>query len=174
MTVNSDTTAMTSPTVPHSLQQQKTSRVSNFSVDSLLADTRPKAILTSPFAEYEHLRQKHRDLVLSTKTHLLQSQIISDSGLTANLSITSPPRLHDRNSSQLNDSSSSTSNSTTKNERHTPHSSASAESDVEYDSNADDDDDNSDIDIEAGNDRSPRQIHFFPPHLVVVVASRWH
>lgn len=154
MTVNSDTTAMTSPTVPHSLQQQKTSRVSNFSVDSLLADTRPKNILTSPYAlnDYESLRQKHRELLLS-KSHL--SSMPNDSRLTTAITISSPQRnhsAHDR--SQLNDSSSSTSNSTTKNERHTPHSSASAESDVDYDSNADDDDNNSDVDIEAGNNRS--------------------
>lgn len=47
MTVTPVSTAMTSPTVPHLLQQQKTSRVSNFSVDSLLADTRPTSIAIS-------------------------------------------------------------------------------------------------------------------------------
>lgn len=138
MTVNSDTSAaMTSPSVPHSLQQHKTTRVSNFSVDSLLADNRPKMILS--------------------KAHLTAS--VNDS-FTTNISITSPQR-HQSHDRTLNDSSSSTSNSTSKNERHTPHSSASAESDVEYDSNPEDDDDNSDVDIEAGM-HPTRDISFYP------------
>lgn len=46
-------TAMTSPTVPHHhlLQQQKTSRVSNFSVASLLADTRPSQLSVAAAAQ---------------------------------------------------------------------------------------------------------------------------
>lgn len=155
MTVTPVSTAMTSPTVPHILQQQhKTSRISNFSVDSLLADTRPSSLASSPASTTlspsvtttiaSPINLKHQHL-LSAATHQTENSLAHHS--ITPLAIASLQRsalLHQRN--QLNDSSSTTS-STTKNERNTPHSSASAESDIEYDSNADDDD-NSIVDIE--------------------------
>lgn len=156
MTVTPVSTAMTSPTVPHILQQQhKTSRISNFSVDSLLADTRPSSLASSPASTNlspsitttlsSPINLKHQHL-LSAATHQTEHHSLAHNSITP-LAIASLQRsalLHQRN--QLNDSSSTTS-STTKNERNTPHSSASAESDIEYDSNADDDD-NSIVDIE--------------------------
>lgn len=152
MTVTSVSTAMTSPTVPHILQQQKTNRISNFSVDSLLADTRPSSLASSPASTTlspsittiaSPINLKHQNL-LSVTNHTEHSLIHNSITPLAIASLQRSALLHHRN--QLNDSSSTTS-STTKNERNTPHSSASAESDIEYDSNADDDD-NSIVDIE--------------------------
>lgn len=153
MTVTPVSTAMTSPTVPHILQQQKTSRISNFSVDSLLADTRPSSLASSPASTTlspsitttlaSPINLKHHNLLSATNQteHSLTQHSITPLAIA---SLQRSALLHQRN--QLNDSSSTTS-STTKNERNTPHSSASAESDIEYDSNAEDDD-NSIVDIE--------------------------
>lgn len=151
MTVTPVSTAMTSPTVPHILQQQKTSRISNFSVDSLLADTRPSSLASSPASTTlspsitttiaSPINLKHQSLLSNQNEHSLAHNSITPLAIA---SLQRSALLHQRN--QLNDSSSTTS-STTKNERNTPHSSASAESDIEYDSNADDDD-NSIVDIE--------------------------
>lgn len=156
MTVTPVSTAMTSPTVPHILQQQKTSRISNFSVDSLLADTRPSSVASSPASTTlspsitttlaSPINLKHQSLI-NVATHHTENSLAHHS--ITPLAIASLQRsalLHQSRHHQLNDSSSTTS-STTKNERNTPHSSASAESDIEYDSNADDDD-NSIVDIE--------------------------
>ncbi|XP_031618652.1 muscle segmentation homeobox [Contarinia nasturtii] len=145
MTVTPVSTAMTSPTVPHILQQQKTSRISNFSVDSLLADTRPSSLASSPASTTLSPSITTVASPINLKHHHIENSLAHNS--ITPLAIASLQRsalLHQRN--QLNDSSSTTS-STTKNERNTPHSSASAESDIEYDSNADDDD-NSIVDIE--------------------------
>lgn len=171
-------TAMTSPTVPHHLlQQQKTSRVSNFSVDSLLADTRPSSLLPPPPATTlssitstaltSPINLKHPALLAAQNaaattttaaittlensllpTNLSQNSIVSPLAI-ASLQRNTLHQLHQQHqrNQQLNDSSSTTSNSTTKNERNTPHSSASAESDIEYDSNVEDED-NSIVDIE--------------------------
>lgn len=157
-------TTMTSPTVPHHLlQQPKTSRVSNFSVASLLADTRPSqlsSVTLSPTTTLtaSPINLKNSNFInnnsLINLHQTLTATSLANSILPTNLSqinSTSPMQRHihhnNHHSNQLNDSNSTTSNSTTKNERHTPHSSVSAESDLEYDSNADDDD-HSIVDIE--------------------------
>lgn len=169
MTVTSVSTAMTSPTVPHLLQQQKTSRISNFSVDSLLADTRPRTLTSSPTATSisniiptttlsSPINLKHPNL-LSSNNQLTIGENHLTSSIVSPLAIASLQRntlnhLHHRN--QLNDSSSTTSNSTNKNERNTPQSSASAESDIEYDDSNADDDDNSIVDIEDGKEQNKK------------------
>lgn len=154
MTVTPVSTAMTSPTVPHILQQNKTSRISNFSVDSLLADTRPSSLASSPASTNlspsvtttiaSPINLKHHHLLSAATNHSENSLAHHSITPLAIASLQRSALLHQRNHHQLNDSSSTTS-STTKNERNTPHSSASAESDIEYDSNADDD---SIVDIE--------------------------
>lgn len=101
-------TAMTSPTVPlHLLQQQKTSRVSNFSVDSLLADTRPASLLPPPPATSlstitstaltSPINLKHTNLlsannqttITTTAITSLENSLLSSTNLTQN-SIVSP------------------------------------------------------------------------------------
>lgn len=153
MTVTGLHTTMTSPTVPpssHQQQQKSMSRLSNFSVASLLADTRPKspsepldmimpvATTTTPGSSPPRVDHLHH--------HLLFHPAVHHSLHNKSLPLPSPPsqtELHHNNNN--ND----VSTISTKNERHTPHSSG-AESDIEYDeSNLDDDDE--DIDIEEMN-----------------------
>lgn len=155
MTVTGLRTTMTSPTVPPSShqqqqqhQQQKSmSRLSNFSVASLLADTRPKspsepldmimpvATTTTPGSSPPRA-DHHHHLLFHPAVHSLHNK---------SLPLPSPPSQPELHHNNNNDVSAIT----TKNERHTPHSSG-AESDIEYDeSNLEDDDE--DIDIEEMN-----------------------
>uniref|UniRef100_A0AAG5CVU4 Homeobox domain-containing protein n=1 Tax=Anopheles atroparvus TaxID=41427 RepID=A0AAG5CVU4_ANOAO len=75
MTVTPVRMAMTSPTVP--MQQKSNSRISNFSVASLLADTRPKtphghhAIITSSATITTNTTPTHTHTPHSTPPHLL-------------------------------------------------------------------------------------------------------
>lgn len=122
-------TAMTSPTVPHHLQQQqqKASRVSNFSVASLLADTRPPAatIIKPNPAQRLNNNNSHNNNNHNSSASAATATTIVDL-LPTNLSqSSSSPVSHHDNSSTC-----------TKNERHTPHS--STESEVDYDSNQED------------------------------------
>lgn len=117
-------TAMTSTTVSqHLQQQQKVSRISNFSVASLLADTRPtadtiiKSFGSPPSVNHRNNNNNRHSHESTTPTPIVDF-------LPTNLSQTSSsPVSHHDNSSTC-----------TKNERHTPHS--STESD--YDSNQED------------------------------------
>lgn len=153
MTVTGLRTTMTSPTVPpssqHQQQQKSMSRLSNFSVASLLADTRPKspsepldmimpvATQTTPGSSPPRAAEHpHHHLLFHPGAH---------PAFNKSLPLPSPPpsqpELHHNNNNDM-------SAITTKNERHTPHS--SAESDNEYDgSNLEDDEE--DIDIEDVN-----------------------
>lgn len=133
-------TAMTSPTVPHHLQQQqqKASRVSNFSVASLLADTRPPPATTTILKSNGNLvaHQLHR---INNNNN---NNIINNATMTAATTIDLlPTNLSQSSASPV--SHHDNSSTCTKNERQTPHS--STESDVDYDSNAEED---SIVDIE--------------------------
>lgn len=123
-------TAMTSPTVPHHLQQQqqKASRVSNFSVASLLADTRPPAatiIKPNPAQRLNNNNtSSNNNLNLSNASAASATTIVDLLPTNLSQSSSSPVSHHDNSSTY------------TKNERHTPHS--STESEVDYDSNQED------------------------------------
>lgn len=142
-------TAMTSPTVPHHLQQQqqKASRVSNFSVASLLADTRPPPATTTIIKSNGNIvtNQFHRNNINNNNNNNVNNSTVTAATtivdlLPTNLSQSSAsPVSHHDNSSTC-----------TKNERQTPHS--STESDVDYDSNAEED---SIVDIEDENSSTP-------------------
>lgn len=139
-------TAMTSPTVPHHLQQQqqKASRVSNFSVASLLADTRPPgALIKSMGSPLSH--NTHRNIHHHSSTAPTVATTIVDL-LPTNLSqSSSSPISHHDNSSTC-----------TKNERHTPHS--STESEVDYDSNQEEDSIVDIEDIRNDNSSTPNEL----------------
>ena len=144
-------TAMTSPTVPqHLQQQQKTSRVSNFSVASLLADTRPPQqtqIHTTP----TNNNKNSNSSLTNTQQNVQQQTQTTTTIIPTSPSATSPPptTIVDLAPTNLSQSSASpishhdNSSNCTKNERHTPQS--STESDIDYDSNQDED---SIVDIE--------------------------
>lgn len=139
MTVTAVRTTMTSPTVPpqqqhHHQHLQKINRISNFSVASLLADTRPRSPQPTATA----------DLVLvPTNLSSSSSPLLSSAAAITHPAITAAAALHHHHQQQqqhhhshLLHSSPLDGSSITKNERYTPHS--STESEVDYDSNQED------------------------------------
>ncbi|XP_037921672.1 muscle segmentation homeobox [Hermetia illucens] len=150
MTVTGIRAIMTSPTVP---PQQKSSRISNFSVASLLADTRPKSppepadvmLPTNLSAHHlNHLAPPHQNSRNSSSPpnahhHLHHTNLNHHSHLLSH----QPPAPSSSPVSSIQE----TSSISTKNERHTPQS--SAESEVDYDSNQEEED--SIVDIEDMN-----------------------
>lgn len=138
MTVTPLRMAMTSPTVPPPTTQHQpqliksvTSRISNFSVASLLADTRPKSPPLTPTSL--KINHNNNDILLASPTNLSLSQTSSCSP-----------------NSQHNDSSSSIKNNDSEllDRSHTPHSSIESE---DYDDSVHDEEEDSIVDIEDVN-----------------------
>lgn len=96
-------TAMTSPTVPHHhlLQQQKTSRVSNFSVASLLADTRPSQLSVAAAAQL---------MLPLLPPSSLATTILTAPSMTSPINLKSPSSLITANNNNSTSSNNNNSN----------------------------------------------------------------